>query len=112
MTNGFKDVNAKVDSVNTKVDKEIGNLATMVAKGFSEVHTEMNNRFDEVDKRFDKLEGIVHKLDTKVNEIDKRLKAVEKSLEPLSLGYRIMSKELQELNSRVFHLEKKIGVIK
>jgi predicted nucleic acid-binding Zn-ribbon protein len=120
---GFRDISTKFDKgfrdISTKFDKEIGDLARMTAKGFDGVHKEMrdfkgevNERFDEIDSRFNHLETAVFKIDSKVESIDKRLKKVEEAIEPLLVGYRIMQKEIQELSSRVFLLEKKAGVIK
>lgn len=117
---GFNKVNKNFSEVNKKIAKGAENtdaLARMVAKGFegmdkkfSGKFDEINDRFKEVDSRFDQLETVVYKIDGKVDSIDKRLKKVEDAIEPLMMGYSITRREIQELNTRVFRLEKKVGV--
>jgi len=111
MVAGFKDVNKKI----AKGAEDTNALVIMVAKGFASVDKrfdEVDKRFEAVDKRFDRLENTVFKIDSKLESVDKRLKKVEEAIEPLLMGYSITRKESQELNSRVFRLEKKAGVVK
>lgn len=99
---GFCEVNKRI----TKGTEDTDALAIMVAKRFDDI----DDKFKEVDSRFDRLETVVYKIDSKVDSIDKRMKKVEDAVEPLMMGYSITRREIQELNSRVFRLEKKVGI--
>jgi len=59
----------------------IEDLAIMIQGGFTELRTEMNERFDEVDKRFERVETDVSEIKTDIVGIKQRLIGLENRLD-------------------------------
>lgn len=102
-----------------EVNKNIADLAMMVANGFSGMDkriTESENRqmeqLETIVNRLETLDTAVFNLDGKVKDMSSTLKRVEESIEPLLTGYRIMQKEIGELSLRIDKLEEKTAMYK
>lgn len=70
-------------------------LAGMVARGFTEMHVEIGERFESVDRRFESIEGRLTMLDHKVDRI-------QDSVNELSYESRKMRTRVDNLELKVF----------
>lgn len=100
MSKGFHDVN-------TKIDEDINNLATMVAKGFESV----DKRFESVDKRFEDVDKRFDKIEKRLENVGEDLKLKATRQDMLNFGDRFVLKyEFSDLTTRVGRLERRIKI--
>ena len=101
------------------VQKEVDNLACIVAKGFEDV----DRRFQEVDKRFEQVDQRFEQVDKKFEQVDKRFEEVEHQLHGLWSEVGIIRRDtsyvkenmidgekFEDLLSRVELLEEKASI--
>jgi len=66
-------------------DMSVSELAGMVARGFTEIHTDFKERFDGIDGRFNILDHKVDRIQDSVNELSYESRKTRTRIENLEL---------------------------
>lgn len=119
MEKGFKDSDKRT---NDKID----NLARITAKGFSEVHTEINDvktemregfkqvnkRFEKVDQRFEQIDGHFLNVDARLDRLEMDMTELRKEVRFIrdQLSENISRYEYKQLEKRLHKIEIKLGL--
>lgn len=119
INNLAKSVDTKIDKLDTKIDVlaksvdiKIDDLAIAVKNGFDRTVSkdEFNGFKTEMYDFKRKSEGHFLDLICRMDSVEKRLDAIEQVLGPLLQVSSILQSEIREINTRVDHLERKVGI--
>lgn len=84
------------------VDIKRDELAGMVARGFTEVNENINNRFDGLEGRVDGVEGRLESVEGRLNILDHKVDRVQDSVNEISYGSRKKTTRIENLELKVF----------
>lgn len=85
-----------------KRDMSVSELAGMVARGFTEMRTDMGEHFDGIEGRLDGVEGRLESVEGRLNILDHKVDRLQDSVNEISYESRKKTTRIENLELKVF----------